>query len=68
MNIMRPDLMYVVHMLSRFNNHQVMRATRAMHYAYNTRHLRLKLGETKPIITGCSYSNFAACIYLSEDV
>ena len=66
MIIMRPDLMYVVHMLSRFNNHQVVRAgatlTRAMHYVYNTRHLRLTLGGTKSIITGYSDSNFAACI------
>ena len=66
MIIMRPDLMYVVHMLARFNNRQTTRAaatlTRALHYAYNTRQLCLTLGGKNANVTGYSDANFAACL------
>ena len=43
----RPDLMYIVHMLTRFNSKQTTRnaatLTRALHYAYKIRKLRMAL-------------------------
>ena len=65
MIIMRSDLMYVVHMLARFNNRQTARAaatlTRALQYAYDTRQLYLTLEGTKAHVTGYSDANFAVC-------
>ena len=58
--------MYVVHMLSRFNNKQTTRAaatlTRALHYAFITRKLQITLGGINATVTGYSDGNFAACL------
>ena len=65
MIVMRPDLVYAVHMLARFAQRPTMRATaaltRALLYAYNTKWITLTLGGRNTIITGYSDSNLAAC-------
>ena len=65
MIIKRPDLMFAVNMLSRFSHRPTARAaarlTRALHYAYNIKRLKLTLGGNSTMITGYANANLAAC-------
>ena len=65
MIVMRPDLIYTVHMLpkncQRLSTRAAASLTGALLYAYNTRSMKLTLGGNNTQIIGYADSNLASC-------